>query len=428
MKTLPMKRFFYGWWIVCVSTLALLVSNGLTINGIPVFYKPMLNDLIASGATTAQNAPNIVGTAAPLTFIISGLFSPVGGALLQRFSTRKIMLLGCVILGSALIIYSRAVAPAHIFAAHALFGISLGLVGVLPNTVLISNWFRRKRGVALGIVITGTSLGGVLIPLIATPLIARYGWRTSVLIVSLLVWLVLLPTILIIVRDKPSERALLPDGDVFLNETNVNTALLTGMTLTEALRTPIFWIFGLAAAAIFYPIFTTSQQFILYLQSPRIGMSAQAASIAQAALFISSVGGKFFFGWLSDKLPTARVMTFCCSLMLVGTLFLFGLTAQTAFLFLVPFGMGYGGTFVLIQLLAAERFGLREIGKILGSIFVIETIGGALGTFVTGRLASAANGDYSVAFYYVVAVTALALIAILTLSLMSGRDKRSAEC
>jgi MFS family permease len=415
------RRFFYGWWIVCVSTLALLVSNGLTIGGIPVFYKPIQEDLLHLGRVTKQTADQVTGMGASLTFFVSGLFSPVGGALLQKFSARRIMIVGCFILGSALFIYSRADAPMLIYTAHTLFGVSLGLVGVLPNAVLISNWFRRRRGAALGIVITGTSFGGVIIPLIAAPLIAHYGWRAAVLIVSLLVWLVLLPAVLLIVRDHPREFGLEPDGEIFESDEIKAASNVTGITLGAALRMPVFWLFGLAAAALFYPIFTTSQQFILYLQSPRIGMTAQQASFAQSALFAASVGGKFFYGWLSDRMSAARVMIFCCALMFIGTLFLFNLTTQTTLPFLILFGMGYGGTFVLIQLLAAEFFGLREIGKILGSIFVIETMGGALGSFVTGKLASSAGGDYTTAFHCVITVAAVALIAIIALSLLSRK-------
>ncbi|WP_352430198.1 MFS transporter [Pyrinomonas sp.] len=404
------RSFFRGWTIVAVSTLAMMISNGLSIGGIPVFYRPLLDDLISKGAVTAQLAPRVIGLAASLTFLAAGLFSPVAGILVARFKLRPLMCVGCFVLGTALLLYSQATVPAQVYAAHVMFGLSLGFVGLLINTVLISNWFRRRRGTAMGIVITGTSFGGVLIPAIATPLIALYGWRTAVLIVSLLVWMVLLPAILLFVRDHPQELGLLPDGDAHASEEAMRTEQLAGMTLNQALRTPIFWVFGACAALLFYPIFTTSQQFILYLQTPRIGLSREMASVAQATLFITSVGGKFFFGWLSDRMTPTRVMLVCCSLMFGATLLLLRPTPQTAFLFLIPFGLGYGGTFVLIQLLAVETFGLRDIGRILGTIIVIETIGGATGTYLTGRLASAAGGDYTPAFYGVIIAAGGALL------------------
>src|SRR4029079_19282302 len=133
--------------------------------------------------------------------------------------------------------------------------------------VLVSRWFDERRGTALGIVLTGTSLGGFLIPLIAAPLIARCGWRTAMVSVSLLVWLVLLPCIVLFVNE-PENRS---------NGAHGTYSEATGLLLRQALRTPLFWAFALCAALVFYPIFVTSQQFILYLQSPKIGISAEVA-------------------------------------------------------------------------------------------------------------------------------------------------------
>ena len=102
--------------------------------------------------------------------------------------------------------------------------------------------------------------------------------------------------------------------------------------------------------------------------------------------------------------------------MLSGSMFLLHLNQLTAFAFIVPFGMGYGGAFVLLQLLSVTIFGARDSGAIIGAIIFIEAFGGAVGTFATGMLASNAGGDYTLAFYGVIAVTALALLAVFVLS------------
>jgi sugar phosphate permease len=310
-----------------------------------------------------------------------------------------------------------------------MMGVSLGFVGVLANTVLVSNWFSRKRGTALGILLTGTSIGGVLIPQISNPLIAQYGWRTAMLAVSLLVWLVLLPGIIFFVKNHPSETGTLPDGDSALQEDDAESAEktsisgATGLTLAAAVKTPIFWVFAFCAALIFYPIFVTSQQFILYLQTPRIGFSAQQGATALSALFFVSVGGKFFFGFLSDKFSPTRVMMLCCTVMFLSTLVLLGLSAANAFFFLIPFGFGYGGTFVLLQRLVADYFGSRDYAKILGVITVIETTGAAIGGMITGRLADSSGGDYTRAFYMVVLVTGVALLLTVVLNFIAKKDK-----
>lgn len=417
-------KFFYGWVIVAVALLSLIVSNGLSTLGIPVFYKPIREDFVASGAIPPGQAESMIALAGSLTFLIAGLFSPVAGYLIDKYSIRLLMIAGCVILGGSLILHSQAMTPAIVYISRSLMGVSLGLIGVLASTVLVSNWFKRRRGTAIGIILTGTSIGGVIVPLIATPLILQYGWRTAMLFVSLLVWLVLLPAVFVFVKNRPSDIGLLPDGDVSAVNAedqfpSPNLTSPSGMTFVQALKTPIFWVLAFCAALIFYPIFVTTQQFILYLQTPRIGMNAQTAALAQAALFAVSVGGKFLFGFLSDKFSPTRVMLFCCSIMFAATFVLFALTANNAFLFMVPFGLGYGGTFVLLQRLAADYFGLREYGKILGALTVVETLGAAIGGIITGRLADAAGGDYSQAFYGVTLTTGLAFLLVIALNFMT---------
>jgi MFS family permease len=413
------NKFYYGWVIVAVSTLALIISNGLSTLGIPVFYPWIRTEFVESGAVDAGSAESFIANGATLTFLVAGFFSPVAGYLIQKFRIRNLMVLGCIILGSGLLLHSQTEKPMIVYLSRILMGMSLGFVGVLANMVLVSNWFRRLRGTALGIVTTGTSIGGFIIPLIATPLISSYGWRTAMIIVSLLIWLVLLPAIIFFVKDKPGDIGLLPDGELFrTSKEDSNQINESGLTLVQALKTPLFWVFATCAGLIFYPIFVTSQQFILYLQTPRIGLSPEQGAVALSSLFAVSVGGKFLFGFLSDKFSPTRVMLLCCTVMFLATLVLLSLTASTAFLFLIPFGLGYGGTFVLLQRLVADYFGMREYGKILGVITVIETLGAAIGGKITGRLADASGGDYTQAFYGVIIVTGLALGLVLLLNVM----------
>ncbi len=411
--------FFYGWVIVAISTLALVVSNGLSIGGLPVFYKPMLAEMIAIGGVEADKAQSMVGGAAGLTFLFAGFLAPIAGYLLTKISTKIMMCIGCVILGGALVIYSQANSSGIVYLAHSLLGTALGFVGVLVNTVLISNWFRRNRGLAMGIALTGTSFGGALIPQIATPLITSYGWRTAMISVSLLVWLILLPATIFLVKSRPSDIGLLPDGYNTSNVEGENKSFeMTGMTLLEAISTPTFWIFSICAALIFYGIFVVSQQLNLYLQSPKVGFTLQQAGNAQSAMFLASIVGKFLFGFLSDRFKATRVMLFGAALMFASTLVLLNLSAETVLLFAIPFGLTYGGIFVLLQLLVADYFGLKNLGTILGAVTVIETIGGAAGTRITGMIADANGGDYSKGFTLLILTTGISLLLIMVLNFL----------
>ena len=405
--------FYYGWIIVAVATLALVVSNGLSIGGLPVFYRSIREDFVANGAVAADQAESFIAFCASLTFLCSGLISPLAGWLIQKFPLKNVMLAGCALLGGGLVLHATANSVALVYTARVMMGVSLGFVGVLPSVVLVSNWFVRRRGTALGILLTGTSFGGVLIPPLATPLIERFGWRPAMVIVSLIIWLILAPLIILLVRSKPADAGLLPDGDDMGTDRPI-VGNSDGLTFSQAIRTPVFWIFALAAALIFYPIFVTSQQLIL--QTAKIGFSAWQGTLVLSGLFAVSVAGKFLFGYLSDRFAPVRVILLCTAVMFASTFLLVDLNTATAFLFLIPFGLGYGGAFVLIQRLAADFFGQRDYPKILGAITISETFGAVLGGMITGRLADLSGGDYTVGFYGVIVAAGIALILMLILN------------
>lgn len=408
--TEPQKK--YGWVIVVIAILSLVVSNGLAIGGLPPFYKPIREDFVDIGAIDASRAESFIGNSANITFLLSGVFSLIGGWFISRTGLKAVMLIGCVLLGGGLVIHSQASSAEVVYAARALMGASLGFIGVAPCVVLVSRWFDKGRGTALGIVLTGTSLGGALIPLVAAPLITRYGWRFAMIALTSIIWLILVPAIAFFIKEPVENTATVTDADA-----------ANGMTLAEAIREPLFWAFGVCAALVFYPIFVTSQQFILYLQTPKIGVSAETAAFAQSALFAISIGGKFLAGTLSDKFRAIRVMVGCSLLMFAASLVLLGLTAENSLYFLLPFAIGYGGTFVLLQRLAADFFGRREIGKILGLITLIEVTGAAIGGRITGYLADRNGGDYTFAFYGVTIAAGLAFVA--TLAIYALRKDRS---
>src|SRR5688500_18101307 len=229
-------RIFYGWIIVAIATFALAVSNGLSIGGVPVFYKSIREDFDAAGAVPAEQAESFIALGASLTFLFSGLISPLAGWLIQKFPLKNIMLAGCGLLGGGLLLHATASSTVAVYAARIMMGISLGFIGVLPSVVLVSNWFVRRRGTALGILLTGTSVGGVVIPPLATPLIERFGWRTAMVLVSLLIWLVLAPAIAFLVRSRPAETGVLPDGENPFAVDSTGFDVAVGLTFSETVR------------------------------------------------------------------------------------------------------------------------------------------------------------------------------------------------
>ena len=420
--TKPAEKFFYGWIIVAVCLLALVVSNGLSIGGIPVFYKFVQNELVANGSVPQDRIQSVYGYAPAITFFLAGFLGLLSGSLLKLVSARILMIVGCFILGGGVLIYSQASSVAIVYLAHAMLGSSLAFVGVIVCTVLVSNWFDKRRGTALGIVLTGTSFGGVIIPQLATPLIQVYGWRVAMAAVSLLIWAILLPAVIFLVRDRPSDVGSLVDGEATEFDELRSPDERSGVTLSEALKTPIFWIFGLTAALIFYAIFVVTQQLNLYLQSSKMGFSPSQAAGVQSLMFALSVAGKFVYGFLSDRFPISKVMIVSAATLVLSTCTFLYFSNVAVYIFAVLFGLNYGGMFVLLQLMVAEHFGVKEYGKILGAVIMIETLGASLGPIITAKIADADGGDYTRAFYSLILVTTLALATTLLINSFYRRN------
>lgn len=140
-----------------------------------------------------------------------------------------------------------------------------------------------------------------------------------------------------------------------------------------------------------------------------------------------SLGGKFLAGFLSDRFDALRVFVLCAFLMFLASTVLLMLTANNFLLFLLPFALGYGGTFVVLQRLVADFFGRREAGKILGLITLIEVAGAAIGGRITGYLADKNSGDYTSAFYGVTAAAACAFLATMMIYFLRGRKAMSTD-
>ena len=398
----------FRWLILAIATSGLIISNGLAIGGIPVFSTPIVKEFVENGVVQSEHSQSFLANASIITFLMSGIFSLVGGWLLAKIGIRTSMIVGCALLGFGFIIHSQAETVSLVYFSRFLMGASLGFVGVTPSVILISRWFGRQKGAALGILLTGTSLGGFIMPLVFAKMIEMLQWRTAMLAASLFVWL-LFPLIAFFVR-----------WPAFHEEASVS-ARLSGITLSDALRTPQFWIFSAAAALVFYTIFVTTQQFILYLQTPAFGLSLTIASAWQSILFGLSVTGKSAAGFLSDRFSPNRITLWSTALMFLATLVL--LFAGAPFAFLVLYGLGYGATFVLLQRLVAEYFGQRDYARILGTITMIEIFGGVLGGRITGYLADRSGGDYGSAFNVMIGVTAIAFMCMAALNVISTRRK-----
>jgi MFS family permease len=386
-------------WTIALSALViLLVTNGLTISGITVFDESLLTTFgWDRGALKFRDL---------LQFALAGAVAPLSGALADRFGMRRLMLFGAVLLSVCFVLYSRVGSLGEIYAIHLLFGLVLACCGLIVVIMLVSRWFVARRGTAIGIALVGTSLGGVILPQVGARLIVALGWRSALLSLALLP-LALVVLILLVVRDSPEKVGLRALGAEEIAK-GQPAPPLTGMDYGAALRTGKFWILGLCAMLTFYCILGAQAHLVLHLRG--LGFEPLAAARGLGYLFFMGLIGKFLFGTLADILHRKAVFLGNLAVMFVGSLCLASMSPGLLWPFFVLFGVGWGGIYTLLQLMTVEIFGLKATGKILGTITVLEALGGGLGPWITGVLYHE-TGSYRSAFGLISGLVLLALIA-----------------
>lgn len=390
---------FYGWWgILPTVFLILWVCQALTLAGINVFDGKLLAEL------QVERGPLKLGDTIQL--LVSGALAPVGGWLADRHGVRPVFVAGLLLLSAALFGYSQVESLAGVYAMRVLMGAALAGAGIVICVTTVSRWFVGKRGLAIGLVLAGTSLGNALFPQLNEWLIATRGWRVAFVIIAF-VPLALLPLVLLAIREWPARLGLQPYG-AEAPAPGAAAQAPSGYDFGDAIRTANFWLIGVAAFCTFYAILGLSNNLFLHMSD--LGFAPADAAKAYFPLFIMGLVGKIGAGALADLLPRKLVFATCLTLMLAGTGLLTTLDRDLVTPGLYLFGLGWGGNYTMLQGLVADVFGARSLGKILGGIMVIDATGGALGPWVTGALFDL-NHSYQLAFGVMTVLIGLALAA-----------------
>jgi len=404
---LRMKKPFWGWYLLASLTLAYTVTNGLVLNSLPIFYPELVREF---GWNQSE-----VTRPAQLLFLLVAVLSPLIGSWLDRFSTRFILLTGAVLMVLGLFGFSAISSLWQMSGIYTLFSVSLVLCGILSSMYLLTRWFVRYRGIAVGIFLLGSSLGGAIFNPVAEFLISTMGWRlAAVTLATVAIFLLVLP-LLAFVRNSPQEIGLMPDGATAGQSTapvsHYSPAKLRGPTLLQAARTPTFYLILVATAAMWFTILGVIQHQALYLKD--LGDNLPAGKIL-GVFFACSLLGKVFFGWLSDRFEKKYIMQLATINMVAGSLLLYLSHLQPqvfTWAYAVVFGIGFSGTFTIIQVLIAEYYSGPHYGKILGTYTMIDTLAGVSGIFFLGSVRSA-SGSYQEGFLVMLILCTLAAICI----------------
>jgi MFS family permease len=369
-----MTRVFYGWVIVGVGIVVTCVGFGAMLT-LSIFLQPM-------GEAMGWSRTGIAA-AAMLNFLCMGVGAFLWGSLSDRYGTRVVVLLGGVVLGLGMVLASRATT---LLQFQLLYGVIVGVASgsfYAPMTAATTKWFTRNRSLAVALVSAGLSVGSTVMAPLARWLITAYDWRTAMLVIGDLVWLVVIPAALL-VRPAPTAPAAARPGAA---------AAGPDLTLGQVVRTPQFAAIALThfacCAAHSGPIFH------MVTHAIDRGVPAMAAATVLSVAGLASLSGKIGCGIFADRVGAKRTLVAGLALQAVAiALYLLSGGLGSFYALALVFGFAYGGVMPLYAILVREYFGERVMGAAFGAVSLAATLGMALGPWAGGWLFDAL-GSYA---------------------------------
>ncbi len=354
---MKLKRPFYGWAITSMGVVGNTLQGGLIFWSMGI-YTSTFEDYF--GASRAK-----ITLIETFLSIGTNALSPFVGLYVDKKSARHVVAAGIVSLGLGLIVLSQAGTLLSVWATFALL-IPFGAVaiGVLPSSTLISRWFRKRRGLALGINVTGTSIGGAIAPPLLTWMFLAYGWRTSLLVTGVVV-LLFAPMFWKVIADYPEDKGLVQEeaGD----DTGFDLALADShdWSIREIFSTTAFWLQTLITASML--AVTLGLLANLSLHGKDLGFGGQQIALLYSTIAFCSFAGKIAFGQLIDRLGVRKSGLVTVALMIAG-LILLALADAYSPVLLAAFviGLATGGVSPTWTNLIARGFGAKSVGRAMG--------------------------------------------------------------
>ena len=398
-------RIFFGWYMVAASVVANTIFSAAYFQGFGVLILPI--------ERTFGWDRWVISAAMSLRQLESGIVSPAVGFLLDRFSARKLIFWSAVISGLGFIGLGFTSGIVMFFLCFVV--ISLGASGVshaVTWPVIISRWFRRNRGLATGIAVTGPIFGSPIV-ILNTQIEEAYGWRVVLFGYGILI-LVGITLLSMLVRDRPEPYGLRPDGDPpedsVTKEHHAGSPrrIDAGLTMHAVFRTKEFWLFTSYLSGTFAVNSAVQGHMIPYFQQD-IGLSAAWAAVVMSMVFVISGIGRIGGGYLLDRMDYRLVLAVVAAMMGLGLLYLQVLPVKTVWAtlpFAVMFGVSFGCLVPMRGTVGSIMFGTRTIGGILGLLQGGPIAAGVIGPFVMGLIFDV-NGNYSTAIWGLIVISAL---------------------
>jgi MFS family permease len=399
---------FLGWKMVLVAFCIDFVAVGFFFYSYGVFFKAIAEDFGGSrlGVAIGLTVTNAVGAIA----------APYVGRALDKYPLRNVMGIGALFMAFGFLGLSFVQNELQFYLVLGLFiGFGASSMGNLATSKLVTNWFDKRRGTALGIAAAGVSLSGVIMPYISAELIENFGWRQGFLVYSAFTFLVVVPLIFRLVISRPEDVGLRPDGAMpikFDDGTIVPPVEKTPpkMRLLELFKEHNFRMIVLTFSLLFCSMSATLTHMIPRLTD--FGYTLVEASLVMSLCAGFGVVGKLSFGWLSDRLSVRKVMAIVIFMQFTGQYLMFSsLDYLTFAVGASMFGYGVGGVVPMHGAVVGKTFGRDRFGAVLGlmrpAMFPIQILGVPFAGWIFD-----VTGSYDIAFQVFLGLYFLAALAV----------------
>lgn len=404
----PATALHRGWVMVLVAIVGLCLSVGsVLVYTFGILAKPL-------GSAFAANRGSMALSITFLNLLVA-FSSPITGRLADRFGPKRIIMISLAGLAGCLFLLSRATPPVwHLWVLYALAGLAGTGSTPVAYARVVTNWFDRNRGLALGVASTGIGLGGLIMPVLTQRLVVTVGWQQTYLLFGGGCLFIALPLVALLLKNRPEDVGLLVDGGSLAGPTPAAaTAPTASLTVPEALRTRTFWLLCL----VFFGIAASGLGALAHLASMLTdqGITPQKAALATSLFGAATIVGRVANGVLVDRYFAPRVAAVAFAGAAIGLGLLWGGgTGAVVFVAAVLIGLAIGAESDIMPYLVSRYFGVRAMGALYGIAFGAYTIGAAAGPFLFGA-AFDWTGSYRLPFACAGGISLLAALGILTL-------------
>ena len=385
------RGIFHGWFILAANCLVMGFSSGVTNYGATVFFNPVSQALGISRTMTS--------IAIALARAENTVLAPIIGYFIDRFGPRPPIIAGMFLMGLGMILFGLFARNLFLFIVTWTFMVSLGanIGGFAPNWAAINNWFNRKKGRAMGIGMASQAMGGVILAPMLAFIIARWGWETGAVVTGIAIFVLVMPVTKVI-RTRPQDMGLLPDGDPPAPPVPP-TAMMDGspadpkpyglvdapgrnFTVGQAFRAPAFWFFMAALA-----LRQMSQAGMVLHMSPmlqdRYEFTGVEAGFLVGMLAAMGVVGALAGGYISDLFQRRKVMGIIVGLESFSLFLLLLNELPLVYAFIILFGFGQGAH-ALNRAILGEYFGNSHYARLWGMLSMGTTPFAAAGPVFAG--------------------------------------------